>query len=88
MEQQPVLAAERPFAPKDTQNDKAPELDAAAFGAEHAMKALVEYQAEAMRFLARRAHANLEFMRRLPHCKGWQELGELQQAWLRDLVGD
>ncbi len=41
-----------------------------------------------MRFLARRTHANLEFIRRLPHCKGWQELGELQQAWLRDLVGD
>jgi hypothetical protein len=88
MEQQPALAAERPFTPSDTPNGKAPELDAAAFGAEHAVTALVEYQIEAMRFWARRAHANLEFMRRLPHCKGWQELAELQQAWLSDLIGD
>jgi hypothetical protein len=88
MEQQPVLAAERPFTQGDAHNGKAPEFDAAAFGAEHAVKALVEYQVEAMRFLARRTHANLEFMRRLPHCKGWEEVAELQQTWLKDFVGD
>lgn len=84
MEQQPVLAAERPFP----QDDKSAELDAATFGAEHAVKALVEYQVEGLRFLARRTHANLEFMRHLPRCQGWQELTELQQAWFGDLVAD
>ena len=84
MEQQPVLAAERPFP----QNNNAPELDAVTFGAEHALKALVAYQVESLRFLARRTYANLEFMRHLPHCKGWQDFADLQQSWLKGCVAD
>ena len=84
MEHQPILAAERPFS----QDGEAPELDAAAYGAERALKALVAYQVETLRFLGRRTYANLEFMRHLPHCKGWQELAELQQAWLKECIAD
>ncbi len=94
MEQQINMAAERAFsetaerplpAPAEVE---APELDAAAFGAEHALKALVEYQMEGLRFVARRTQANLEFMRHLPHCKGWEEVAKLQQGWVKDCVAD
>jgi hypothetical protein len=84
MEQQVAVAAERPFS----QADEAPELDALTFGAEHALKAIVEYQVESLRFLARRTHANLEFMRHLRQCKEWQDIADLQQAWLKDCIAD
>jgi hypothetical protein len=92
MEQQINVTAERPFpqaaAQPSSQEGEAAELDAAAYGAEHALKALVEYQIESLRFLARRTHANLEFLRHLPHCKGWEELGALQRTWVKDCIAD
>src|SRR5262245_4236638 len=84
MEQQAVLAVARPFP----QATKASEFGAATFGAEHVMEALVEYQVEGLRFMARRTHANLEFIRHLPQCEGWQDLGALQHAWLKELLAD
>jgi hypothetical protein len=59
-----------------------------AQGAEHALKALIEHQMEAIRFVARRTHGDLEFLRRLRHCAGWQEFIELQQSWLKDCVAE
>jgi hypothetical protein len=64
------------------------ELDAMTWGAERALKAMVEYQVETLRFLARRAHCNLEFMRHLRHCTGPQDVAKLQQSWLKECVAD
>jgi hypothetical protein len=84
MEQRIAVAAERP----SPEVDAAPELDAVAWSAEHALKAVVEYQIESLRFLARRAHANLEFFRHLRHCQQWQDVSDLQQAWLKECIAD
>jgi hypothetical protein len=84
MEQNVEPAAEQPFSPAGN----APELDALTWGAEHALQSIVEYQVESMRFLARRTYANLEFMRHLRQCKQWQDVTELQQAWLKGLLAD
>jgi hypothetical protein len=64
------------------------ELDAMTWGAERALKAMVEYQVETLRFLARRAHCNLEFMRHLRHCAGPQDVSKLQQSWFKEWVAD
>jgi len=64
------------------------ELDAMTWGAERALKAMVEYQVETLRFLARRAYCNLEFMRHLRHCRGPQDIAQLQQSWLKECVAD
>jgi len=64
------------------------ELDAMTWGAERALKAMVEYQVETLRFLARRAHCNLEFMRHLRHCAGPQDVAKLQQSWLKECAAD
>jgi hypothetical protein len=50
------------------QEAPAPEFDAMTWGAEEALKALVAYQVESLRFIARRTYCNLEFMRHLRHC--------------------
>ncbi len=64
------------------------ELDAMTWGAERALKAMVEYQVESLRFLARRTHCNLEFMRHLRHCAGLQDIAKLQQSWVKECVAD
>lgn len=64
------------------------ELDAMTWGAERALKAMVEYQVETLRFLARRTHCNLEFMRHLRHCAGPQDVAKLQQSWFKECVAD
>jgi hypothetical protein len=64
------------------------ELDAMTWGAERALKAAVEYQVETLRFLARRAYGNLEFMRHLRHCDGPLDVAQLQQSWLKECVAD
>jgi hypothetical protein len=64
------------------------ELDAMTWGAERALKAMVEYQVESLRFLARRSHCNLEFMRHLRHCAGPQDVAKLQQSWFKEWVAD
>jgi hypothetical protein len=64
------------------------ELDAMTWGAERALKAMVEYQVETLRFLARRSYCNLEYMRQLRHCAGPQDLARLQQSWLKECVAD
>ena len=66
----------------------APEFDALTWIAEHALKAMVEYQVESLRFIARRAYGNLEFMRHLRHCAGWQEIAQVQQSWFKECVAD
>jgi len=48
------------------------------WSAEYALKAMVEYQVESLRFIARRPYCNLEFMRHLRHCAGWQEIAQVQ----------
>jgi hypothetical protein len=64
------------------------ELDAMTWGAERALKAMVEYQVETLHFLAMRTHCNLEFMRHLRHCTGPQDLAQLQRSWLEECVAD
>jgi hypothetical protein len=64
------------------------EFCASTWGAEHALKALIECQAESLYFIARRLYCDLDFMRRLRDCAGWQEIAELQQSWLSDCVAD
>ena len=49
---------------------------------------MVEYQVETLRFLARRSHCNLEFMRHLRHCAGPQDIARLQQSWFKECVAD
>ena len=66
----------------------APEFDALTWSAEHALKAMVEYQVESLRFIARRTYCNLEFMRHLRHCAGWQEIAQVQQSWFKECVAD
>ena len=60
----------------------APEFDAMTWGAERALKAMVEYQVESLRF------SNLEFMRHLRHCAGWEEVAQVQQSWFKEYVAD
>lgn len=66
----------------------APEFDAMTWGAERALKAIVEYQVESLRFIARRTYSNLEFMRHLRHCAGWEEVAQVQQSWIKECVAD
>ena len=66
----------------------APEFDALAWGAERALKVMVEYQVESLRFLARRNYSNLKFMRHLRHCAGWEEVAHVQQSWFKECVAD
>lgn len=74
--------------PEPTSGDTALELDAMTWGAERALKAMVEYQVETLRFVARRAACNLEFMRHMRHCAGVQEIAQLQQSWFKECVAD
>jgi hypothetical protein len=64
------------------------EFDALSWGAEEALKAMVEYQVESLRFIARRTYCNLEFMRHLRHCAAWQDIAQVQQAWFKECVAD
>ena len=66
----------------------APEFDAMTWGAEEALKAMVAYQVESLRFIARRTYCNLEFMRHLRHCRDWQEIAQVQQCWFKDCAAD
>jgi hypothetical protein len=64
------------------------EFDALTWGAEEALKAMVAYQVESLRFIARRTYCNLEFMRHLRHCAGWQDIAQIQQAWFKECAAD
>ena len=64
----------------------APEFDAMTWGAEEALKAMVEYQVESLRFIARRTYCNLEFLRHLRHCAGWAEMAQVQQSWFKECL--
>jgi hypothetical protein len=70
------------------QEPPAPEFDAMTWGAEEALKAMVAYQVESLRFIARRTYCNLEFMRHLRHCSNWQEIAQMQQCWFKDCAAD
>ena len=82
---QHVSGAERQSEPSTSE---APEFDAMTWGSEQALKAMFEYQVESLRFLARRTYCNLEFLRHLRHCAGWQDMAQVQQSWFKECVGD
>ena len=82
-----VSGAERGVA-SPAQEAPAPEFDAMTWGAEEALKAMVAYQVESLRFIARRTYCNLEFMRHLRHCRDWQEIAQVQQCWFKDCAAD
>jgi hypothetical protein len=84
---QHVSGAER-RSETSTGETQAPEFDAMTWGAEQALKAMIEYQVESLRFLARRTYCNLEFLRHLRHCAGWQDLAQVQQSWFKECVAD
>ena len=65
-----------------------PEFDAMTWGAEQALKSMMEYQVESLRFLARRTYCNLEFLRHLRHCAGWQDMAQVQRSWFKECVAD
>jgi hypothetical protein len=71
-----------------TGETQAPEFDAMTWGAEQALKAMIEYQVESLRFLARRTYCNLELMRHLRHCAGWQDMAHVQQSWFKECLAD
>ena len=58
------------------------------WGAEQALKAMIKYQVESLRFLARRTYCNLEFLRHLRHCADWQNMAHVQQSWFRECAAD
>ena len=82
-----VSGAEREVA-SSAQETPAPDFDAMTWGAEEALKAMVAYQVELLRFIARRTYSNLEFMRHLRHCGNWQEIAQMQQSWFKDCAAD
>jgi len=82
-----VSGAERGVA-SPAQEAPAPEFDAMTWGAEEALKAMVAYQVESLRFIARRTYCNLEFMRHLRHCSNWEEIAQVQQSWFKDCAAD
>jgi len=84
---QHLSGAERRSEPS-TGETQAPELDAMTWGAEQALKAMIEYQVESLRFLARRTYCNLEFLRHLRHCAGWQDMAQVQRSWFKECVAD
>jgi hypothetical protein len=61
----------------------APEFDAVTFGAEEVLKAMVEYQVESLRFVARRTDCKLEYLRNLCHYIEWQDMAEVQRSWFK-----
>ena len=84
---QHVSGAARRSEPS-TGETQAPELDAMTWGAEQALKAMIKYQVESLRFLARRTYCNLEFLRHLRHCAGWQDMAQVQRSWFKECVAD
>jgi hypothetical protein len=82
-----VSRAEREAA-SSAQETQASEFDALTWGAEEALKAMVAYQVESLRFIARRTYCNLELMRHLRHCSNWQEMAKVQQSWFKDCAAD
>lgn len=82
-----VSGAGREILPS-AQESQAPEFDAMTWGAEEALKAMVAYQVESLRFMARRTYCNLELMRHLRHCSDWQEMAKVQQSWFKDCAAD
>lgn len=65
-----------------------PTLDAATWAAERSLKALLEYQIESLRFVAKRSHRDLEFMRHLRHCAGLEGIMQLQRNWMSGCIAD
>jgi hypothetical protein len=82
-----VSGAERGVA-SSAQGAEAHGFDAMTWGAEEALKAMVAYQVESLRFIARRTYCNLEFMRHLRHCSTWQEIAQVQESWFKECSAD
>jgi hypothetical protein len=85
---QRVSEAEPRSKPSSVEQLETREFDAMTWGAEQALKAVIEYQVESLRFLARRTYCNLELIRHLRHCAGWQDLAKVQQAWFKECLAD
>ena len=66
----------------------APEFDAVTFGVEEALKAMVEYQVESLRFVGRRTDCQLEYLRSLCHYIEWQDMAEVQRSWFKEWLAD
>ena len=66
----------------------APEFDAVTFGVEEALKAMVEYQVESLRFVGRRTDCKLEYLRSLCHYIEWQDMAEVQRSWFKEWLAD
>jgi hypothetical protein len=82
-----AMQQKAPF-PLPTFEHYRPALDAAMWSTERAVKAALEFQLESLRFAAKRAHCNLEFMRQLCHCQEGQEAFHLQRNWWNDATAD
>ncbi|MGV1013528.1 MAG: hypothetical protein ACOYB4_01005 [Methyloceanibacter sp.] len=65
-----------------------PFLDLMAAAMETQLKAWQAYQVEGTRFVAKRLHANLGFMRSLNHCRDSQAMSDCQRAWLAECRKD
>lgn len=77
-----------PLMPQSMLEACQPTLDAATWSAERWLKAVLEYQLEGLRFAAKRTYCDLECMRHLRHCQGWQDALQLQQMWLNEAAAD
>lgn len=78
-----------PRASGDMQSPLAnPFLDVAIATLETQLKAWQAYHVEGTRFVAKRLHSNLQFLRALGHCPDMQSAGACQRAWFHDTQKD
>jgi len=82
------VSSAKPRVKSHAAQTTAPEFDAGTFGAEEALKAMVEYQVESLRFVARRTDCKLEYLRSLCHYIEWQDMAEVQRSWFKEWLAD
>ena len=78
------VSSAKPRVKSHAAQTTAPEFDAGTFGAEEALKAMVEYQVESLRFVGRRTDCKLEYLRSLCHYIEWQDMAEVQRSWFKE----
>ena len=82
------VSSAKPRVKSHAAQTTAPEFDAGTFGAEEALKAMVEYQVESLRFVGRRTDCKLEYLRSLCHYIEWQDMAEVQRSWFKEWLAD
>jgi len=82
------VSSAKPRVKSHAAQTTAPEFDAVTFGAEEALKAMVEYQVESLRFVGRRTDCKLEYLRSLCHYIEWQDMAEVQRSWFKEWLAD